>query len=153
LTAERHSMLVYGKGQFFLSHQDSEKHDEMVGSVVVMLPSVHTGGELVVDDGGHEQTYRGSRDDGVLVAFYADRRHEVRPVRSGHRVTLTFNLLLTSPGATFPGGPVAKASTYLSEHFTARVFSRYGGRDLGEPTRLAFLLDTSTPTRGWPRAG
>lgn len=63
LTAELHSMLVYGKGQFFLPHQDSEKHDATVGTLVVMLPSVHTGGELVVDDGGHEQTYVGSRDD------------------------------------------------------------------------------------------
>lgn len=148
LTAELHSMLVYGKGQFFLPHQDSEKRDEMVASLVVMLPSVHTGGELVVDDGGHEQTYRGSRDDVVLVAFYADRRHEVRPVRSGYRVTLTFNLLLTSPGATSPGGPVAEASAYLTEHFTTRVFSRYGGRDLGEPTRLAFLLDHEYTNKG-----
>ncbi len=80
LTAELHSLLVYGKGQFFLPHQDSEKYEAMVASLVVMLPSVHTGGEFVVDDAGNEQTYGGSRDDLVLVAFYADRRHEVRPV-------------------------------------------------------------------------
>ncbi len=141
LTAELHSMLVYGKGQFFLPHQDSEKHEDMVASLVVMLPSVHTGGELVVDDAGHEQTYRGSRDDLVLVAFYADRRHEVRPVRSGYRVTLTFNLLLSSPSATSDAGPVTQASSYLTQHFTTGVESRYGGRDLGEPTRLGFLLD------------
>ncbi|QHK18927.1 2OG-Fe(II) oxygenase [Pseudarthrobacter psychrotolerans] len=141
LTAELHSLLVYGKGQFFLPHQDSEKYEEMVASLVVMLPSVHTGGELVVDDAGSEQVYGGSRNDLVLVAFYADRRHEVRPVRSGYRVTLTFNLLLTSPSETSEAGPVEKASSCLIEHFTTRVFSKYGGRDLGEPTRLAFLLD------------
>ena len=84
LRAELHSLLVYGKGQFFLPHQDSEKHDDMVATLVVSLPSVHSGGELVVDDGGTERTFRGSRDDLVLVAFYADRRHEVRPVRSRH---------------------------------------------------------------------
>ena len=141
LTAELQSLLVYGKGQFFLPHQDSEKREEMVASLVVMLPSVHTGGELVVDDAGHEQTYGGSRDDLVLVAFYADRRHEVRSVRSGYRVTLTFNLLITSPTATSAAGPVEEASSYLTEHFTTGVVSRYGGRNLGEPTRLAFLLD------------
>ncbi|MGL5809044.1 MAG: 2OG-Fe(II) oxygenase [Nocardioides sp.] len=140
LTAELHSMLIYGKGQFFLPHQDSEKHDGMVASLVVVLPSVHTGGELVVDDAGTERTYRGSRDELVLVAFYADRRHEVRPVRSGHRVTLTFNLILSSPGEP-SAGPVAEAATYLDEHFTTRIRSRYGNHDLGEPTRLAFLLD------------
>lgn len=141
LSAELHSMLVYGKDQFFLPHQDSEKHDEMIASLVVMLPSVHTGGELVVDDAGHQRTYRGSREELVLVAFYADRRHEVRPVKSGHRVTLTFNLLLTRPGAASAPGPVEAAASLLTEHFTTSVSSRYGGRDLGKPTRLAFLLD------------
>ena len=141
LRAELHSMLVYGRGQFFLPHQDSEKHDEMVATLVVSLPSVHSGGELVIDDGGTERTYRGSRDEVVLVAFYADRRHEVRPVRSGHRVTLTFNLMLTGPTPTSDAGPVEQAARYLTEHFTSPATSRYGGRDLGEPTRLAFLLD------------
>lgn len=148
LTAELHSMLVYGKGQFFLPHQDSEKHDGMVASLVVMLPSVHTGGDLVIDDAGHEQPYAGSRDDLVLVAFYADRRHQVRPVRSGYRVALTFNLMLTDSGAASAAGPVEEAASYLTEHFTTRIFSRYGGRDLGEPTRLAFLLDHEYTQRG-----
>ena len=141
LRAELHSLLVYGKGQFFLPHQDSEKHDDMVATLVVSLPSVHSGGELAVDDGGTERTYHGSRDDLVLVAFYADRRHEVRPVRSGYRVTLTFNLMLTGPTSTSDAGPVELAALRLTEHFTSRASSRYGGRDLGEPTRLAFLLD------------
>ncbi len=142
LTAELHSLLVYGKGQFFLPHQDSEKHEEMVATLVVMLPSVHTGGELIVDDAGSEQAYGGSRNDLVLVAFYADRRHEVRPVRSGYRVALTFNLLLAGPNSNSEtGGRVAEASSCLTEHFTTRAVSKYGGRDLGAPRRLAFLLD------------
>lgn len=141
LRAELHSLLVYGKGQFFLPHQDSEKHDDMVATLVVSLPSVHSGGELVVDDGGTERTYRGSSDDLVLVAFYADRRHEVRPVRSGYRVTLTFDLMLTGPTPTSDSGPVEQAARHLAEHFRAPATSRFGGHDLGEPTRLAFLLD------------
>ena len=32
LRAEPHALLVYGKGQFFLPHQDSEKDDTMIGS-------------------------------------------------------------------------------------------------------------------------
>jgi hypothetical protein len=148
LRAELHSLLVYGKGQFFLPHQDSEKHDEMVATLVVALPSVHSGGELVVDDGGTERTYHGSRDDLVLVAFYADRRHEVRPVRSGYRVTLTFNLMLTDPTPTSDAGPVEQAAHHLTDHFTSPATSRYGGRDLGEPTRLVFLLDHEYTQKG-----
>jgi hypothetical protein len=148
LRAELHSLLVYGKGQFFLSHQDSEKHDEMIATLVVSLPSVHTGGELVVDDGGTERTYRGSRDDIALVAFYADRRHEVRPVRSGYRVTLTFNLMLTSAAPATDEGPIDQAAQCLTEHFTLPARSRHGDRDLGEPTRLTFLLDHEYSQRG-----
>src|ERR1700729_4217196 len=45
LRAEPHALLVYGKGQFFLPHQDSEKDDTMIGTMVVSLPSAHTGGK------------------------------------------------------------------------------------------------------------
>src|SRR5436309_1554918 len=49
LRAEPHALLVYGKGQFFRPHQDSEKDDTMIGTLVVSLPSSHTGGELVIE--------------------------------------------------------------------------------------------------------
>lgn len=52
LTAELHSMLVYRAGQFFVPHQDSEKSDEMVASLVVTLPSAFAGGSLVVEHRG-----------------------------------------------------------------------------------------------------
>ena len=94
LRAEFHSMLVYEQGQFFLPHQDSEKDDAMVGSLVVTLPSKHTGGDLVVEKNGKTVVGRGSASKLALVAFYADCRHEVKPVKTGNRITLTFNLLL-----------------------------------------------------------
>lgn len=107
LEAELHSMLVYASGQFFRPHQDSETHDEMVGSLVVTLPAPFTGGVLVVEHEGLRATYRGSKAALSFAAFYADCRHEVKPVRSGHRIVLTYNLLLrqnsTEPVA--PDGP------------------------------------------------
>jgi hypothetical protein len=56
LTADLHSVLVYEPGQFFLPHQDSEKDDSMIGTLVVTLPSSAAGGELIVTRGE-----RGSR--------------------------------------------------------------------------------------------
>ena len=44
LTADLHSFLVYEPNQFFLAHQDSEKDDSMVGTLVVTLPSSYAGG-------------------------------------------------------------------------------------------------------------
>ncbi|MGI9000270.1 MAG: 2OG-Fe(II) oxygenase, partial [Pseudonocardia sp.] len=153
LRAELHSMLVYGKGQFFLSHQDSEKDDAMVGTLVVSLPSAHTGGELVIDHAGQSDAYRASNNELTFVAFYADCRHQVTPVRSGYRVTLTFNLLAGVESPVQVPDPAAELAHCLTEHFTTPATPRYGGRDLGPPNRLVFLLDHEYSQRGlnWRR--
>lgn len=153
LHAEPHSMLVYGKGQFFLPHQDSEKHDGMVGTLVVSLPSAHTGGELVIDHAGESRTYRASREDLTLVAFYCDCRHEVTPVRSGYRLTLTFNVLAEAETPAPEAGPVTELADCLTGHFTAPATPRFGWRDLDPPNRLVFLLDHEYTQRGlsWRR--
>jgi 2OG-Fe(II) oxygenase superfamily len=155
LTAELHSLLVYEEGQFFLPHQDSEKHDAMIATLVVMLPSEHTGGELVVHHLGDTTTYRGSTTHVSLVAFYTDCRHEVLPVTSGHRIVLTYNLLLHGePDDHVPDeAVVGELAGLLDEHFATPVRHRY--RDtIGEPpNRLAFLLDHEYTERGlgWAR--
>jgi 2OG-Fe(II) oxygenase superfamily len=148
LRAEPHSMLVYGKGQFFLPHQDSEKDDAMVGTLVVSPPSAYTGGELVVEHAGESKAYRASREDLTFVAFYADCRHEVTPVRSGYRVTLTFNLLSGNETPRHAAGPVTELARCLAEHFATPATTRYGGRDLDPPTRLVYLLDHEYTQRG-----
>ena len=153
LRAEPHSMLVYGKGQFFLPHQDSEKDDAMVGTLVVSLPSAHTGGELVIDHAGQSITYRASKEELTFVAFYADCRHQVTPVRSGYRVTLTFNLLSAADTPAPEADPATELVHCLTEHFTTPAALRYGSRDLGPPNRLVFLLDHEYTQRGlsWRR--
>ena len=59
LKAELHSMLVYEPGQFFAAHQDSEKDDRMIGTLIVLLPSRSDGGEFVVEHRGRTATYKG----------------------------------------------------------------------------------------------
>ena len=115
LEAELHAMLVYGPGQFFLPHQDSEKRDAMIGTLVVTLPSAHTGGELIVEHAGESVACRPSKDSLSVVAFYADCRHEVRPVKSGYRVTLTFNLLARSRTGQAAGQPATELARCLTE--------------------------------------
>jgi hypothetical protein len=153
LRAELHSMLIYGKGQFFLPHQDSEKDDTMVGTLVMSLPSAHTGGELVIDHAGKSIPYRASKEELTFVAFYADCRHQVTPVRSGYRVTLTFNLLSSTENPALEIGPATELARCLTEHFTTPATPRYGGRDLSPPNRLVFLLDHEYTQRGlnWNR--
>jgi len=143
LTAELHTLLIYGEGQFFLPHQDSEKDDTMVATLVVTLPSAHTGGELIVHHLGEQTTYRALPDRLSLVAFYADCRHEVRPVTSGYRITLTYNLLLHGdPAGHVPDrATIAEAARHLGDHFATRIAHRYRDATGEPPHRLAFLLD------------
>lgn len=99
LKAHLHNMLIYESGQFFKRHQDSEKLDDMVASLVVVLPSEHTGGTLVIE---HQEeckritSGKTTKDKLSLIAFFADCHHAITPVKTGYRVTLTYNIELIS---------------------------------------------------------
>jgi predicted 2-oxoglutarate/Fe(II)-dependent dioxygenase YbiX len=155
LTADLHSLLVYEPNQFFLVHQDSEKDDSMVGTLVVTLPSSYAGGELMVGHNEEWKAYRGSKTALSLVAFYADCRHEVLRVTSGYRITLTYNLLLHGDTSRPEGddGTVAELADLLCEHFSTPVPRYYGGPASDPPNRLVYLLDYEYTPRGlnWRR--
>jgi hypothetical protein len=98
LEARLYKLLVYEKGGFFLPHRDSEKHDRMVASMIVVLPNEFEGGELLVR---HEADVMKLKFEDAATgkapcyaAFYADCEHEVRPVHRGRRLCLTYNLVL-----------------------------------------------------------
>ena len=90
-----------GKDSFFKAHKDTPRGTDMFGSLVIVYPTAHQGGELVLRHKGSEWTF----DANILtslqpfpslayVAFYSDIEHEVLKVTSGSRVTLTYNLYL-----------------------------------------------------------
>src|SRR3954454_10353409 len=54
ITAEFYKLLLYEEGSFFIGHRDTEKMPGMFATLVVVLPSSSTGGELVVRHKGHE---------------------------------------------------------------------------------------------------
>jgi hypothetical protein len=113
----------------------------MVGTLVLSPPSAHTGGELVVEHAGRECAYRGSKTDLTLVAFYAGCRHQVTPVRTGYRVTLTFNLPAEPGTSAEVSGPPTELAHSLGRHFGSPAKPRYGTRELDPPNRLVYLLD------------
>jgi hypothetical protein len=153
LSAQLHSMLLYERGQFFAAHQDSEKDDQMVATLVVMLPSRSTGGDLVVSHRGESVRYHGSASSLTFVAFYADTRHEVLPIETGHRVALTYNLVLngdaTAPLSDDPSA-VTEAAELLGHHFDHSPAPRWRGdrQALEPPDRLVVLLDHQYTQRG-----
>jgi hypothetical protein len=122
---------------------------------VVTLPSTFTGGELAVGHHGEREVYGGSKRALSLVAFYADCRPEVLTVKSGYRVTLTYNLLLHGNASRPEGddGTVSELVDLLREHFSTPVSRYYGDPATDPPNRLVYLLDHEYTPRGltWRR--
>jgi hypothetical protein len=76
----------------------------MLGSLVIVYPTPHQGGELVLRHKDREWTFDANSmmlsqpsPSVAYVAFYSDTEHEVLKVSSGCRVTLTYNLYLVDP--------------------------------------------------------
>ncbi len=57
LEAVLDKLVLYEEGQFFKAHQDSERDDRMVASLVVVLPSEYEGGSLTVEHRGEKKTF------------------------------------------------------------------------------------------------
>lgn len=98
---ELYKLLVYDEGCFFLSHRDTEKSPGMFATLLVALPSTHSGGELIVRHNGREVRLALQANDpaeAAYAAFYADCTHEVLPVTSGCRLVLVYNLIRKGRG-------------------------------------------------------
>lgn len=97
VSANLYKLLIYEKGDFFVAHKDSEKEPGMFGTLIIGLPSRHTGGELSVRFDGREETIDFSEPASQyqipFAAFYADCEHEIKPILSGYRVCLVYNLV------------------------------------------------------------
>ncbi len=96
VSADLYKLLLYGPGDFFVSHRDTEKAPGMFATLVIALPSFSSGGELIVRHKEREVQVDLSSEEPsevTFAAFYADCPHEVRPVAAGHRLVLVYNLL------------------------------------------------------------
>jgi hypothetical protein len=101
VSAEFYKLLIYEKGGFFLPHRDTEKTAGMFGTLTIVLPSVHCGGELVIRHAGREATVDLSNaeiPELTFAAFYADCEHAIQPITQGSRMCLIYNLLQCRSG-------------------------------------------------------
>ncbi len=149
--------LLYEPGSFFLSHRDGEKLDRMVATLVVALPSEHEGGELVVRHDGREETVDfgpDSRFHAQFAAFYADCEHEIRPVTSGYRLALVYNLTLAKSKRKIAA---PTRSTHVAEivpllkAWSAEAADAPESDDGSRPSKLAVVLDHEYTQAGLTR--
>ncbi|XP_055334166.1 uncharacterized protein LOC129585490 [Paramacrobiotus metropolitanus] len=138
---ELYKLNVYGAGGFFKAHKDTPRGANVFGSLVIVFPTKHIGGELILRHGGKEWTFDSAKELAAVtepsigyVAFFSDVEHEVAVVQSGYRVTLTYNLYF---GET-PALPDAMVNIAVNHEHTFK-------------TGLAQLLADQTflPNGGW----
>ena len=141
--AEFYKLLVYDQGSFFVSHRDTEKAPGMFATLVVVLPSLYTGGELVVRHKDRAVTLEMRAPDPsevAFAAFYADCPHEVLPVTSGCRLTLVYNLLRRE------AGHVPQPPSYTAEQDHVTTLLRQWAETTGEaddqsPRKVIYPLE------------
>ena len=154
LTARVDKLLVYGPGQFFKPHRDTERNDDMIGTLVVVLPSPHKGGTLVVSHSGETQRFitRTTLEPRLcLYAFYATCEHEIRPVTTGHRIVLSHTLHFRAAASTAEPESNVELQHALSDYFDPA--DRATGRFGKSLDKLVYLLDHAYSPRslGWHR--
>ncbi|TVY47844.1 hypothetical protein LOCC1_G002936 [Lachnellula occidentalis] len=124
----------------FKPHVDTPRGFTQFGSLVVSLPNPHAGGVLRVAHKGVERYFDLGSNDAKTnstihwAAFYSDCEHEVLPVTSGHRITLTYQLYISEHigGVVHPTFPTADPKLYplyqsLKETLESPGFMKQGG--------------------------
>jgi len=146
LDARLYKLLVYEKGGFFLPHRDSEKHERMVATMIVVLPNRFEGGTLVVRHGAAKQTLTfdeaASGKAPCYAAFYADCEHEVRRVTGGVRLCLAYNLVLKPKRVK----PAAAAKPATPADVLAESIGSWVATQTAKP--LVFALEHHYTQRG-----
>jgi predicted 2-oxoglutarate/Fe(II)-dependent dioxygenase YbiX len=137
VSADFYKLLVYDAGGFFVDHRDTEKVPGMFATMVLVLPSVHGGGELVVKHAGRETPFDLHPEEPSEIgfaAFYADCVHEVRPVTAGFRIVLIYNL-------RFADGSRPQAPDYRNQQAQATETLRNWASTANEPLKLILPLE------------
>ncbi|KAK0434258.1 uncharacterized protein EV420DRAFT_420033 [Desarmillaria tabescens] len=163
LRSELYKLNVYGKGDFFKAHKDTPRAENMMGSLVIVFPTPHEGGSLVLRQDGQEWVFSAERmlaestpETPVIsyIAFYSDVEHEVLPLTSGVRVTLTYNLYLEDK-LPAPESLLSITENPVTDHvkdalqnlLAASDFLPEGGM-LGFGLRHQYPFATSTSSKG-----
>ncbi|MBI2377884.1 MAG: 2OG-Fe(II) oxygenase [Deltaproteobacteria bacterium] len=120
-SAELYDVNVYRAGGHFVTHKDTPRGSDMVGTLVVCLPVAFRGGALVAShrgvslqfDWGRSIAEQAEPNRVHWAAFFGDVDHRVEAVAGGHRVTLAY-VLRRSSGDSAPRKEGARAEALAS---------------------------------------
>ena len=148
VSAELYKLLIYDEGSFFVSHRDTEKAPGMFATLIVVLPSQHDGGELLIRH--RDQQVRlelgGTKLSEIsFAAFYADCIHEILPITAGYRLALVYNLIRQGkskpPQAPNYDAEQTHLATLLQQWCATKRQSDIDDADDGSPEKLIYPLE------------
>lgn len=134
ITAELYALNLYNSNDHFQPHKDTPRGDDMLGTLVVCLPSFFSAGQFILSHRGRQRVFDWGNeinDDPspeVLrwAAFFGDVDHSVERLWSGSRVTVSYILRR--------GGGVPATLVAPSEE---ELFTKALSRALEDPTFLS----------------
>ncbi|KAL8669092.1 MAG: hypothetical protein Q9168_006301 [Polycauliona sp. 1 TL-2023] len=138
ICAKLHKMLLYEEGAMFKPHQDTEKVPGMFGTLIVCLPSEHTGGAVCLRHGSKSKRFDSSGHSAFgasYLTWYADVIHEIEPIKTGYRWVLAYNLINQSPDTPRSASALAAELGQFTEALT-----RWQNLE-NEPHYLAYPLN------------
>lgn len=111
----------------------------MFASIIVVLPSQFSGGAAHLSHSGLSTVYDCSASsllETTVMSWYTDVTHEIKPITSGYRLALSYNLVHTTQSLR----PALSANADLVEELR-RVLSLWEREDGGNtPEKIVYLL-------------
>jgi len=117
ITAQLYKMVLYETGSFFKSHVDTQRSQDMFGTLVVEIGSAYQVSDWTYEDTASSGRLVVTSSDGRVVrmnagtfvysAFFADCEHEVLPLTepAEYRVIMVYNLLRSGQPMDIPHIP------------------------------------------------
>lgn len=114
----------------------------MFATIIVVLPSEFTGGDAHLSHGTLSTAYNtsnGSAYQTTALAWYTDVTHEIKPITSGHRLALSYNLIHTTQSL--------RPALSMNKTFTDKVravltaWNEHLEKGSHVPEKLLYLLD------------
>ena len=119
--------------------RSTEKADGMFATIIIVLPSAFAGGTVHLSHGGLSVVYdcskRSSYQTSVL-SWYTDVTHEVKPITSGYRLALAYNVMHTTK--SLRPALSSNEETVQSLREILRAWDEDGGETA--PEKIVYLL-------------
>lgn len=109
----------------------------MIGTLVISLPSKHEGGEVHLSHSNRRHVFATSdfsSFDLAALAWYSDVTHEIKPISSGYRLVITYNLVQQR-------GSPPSAGTFVEQQAQLQALLQKWTSALQSKKRVIYKLD------------